>query len=208
MYGDVSVLDASQLTNLQVLHFCHGSQLIGKLDPNFYCQLTTLNLWGNMLTGSLPESIQCMNSQLQNLNLYGNSLTGPIPESFIQSLPNLRQFVVSRNSFSGTIPAAFKSLSFNLTRLDLDGNLLTGSVPSYLSMMIGLDTLTLNGNSFTGMLPDLSALSVSCLGFGLTDMQDIPVSSMLPATAPAMMKISHSGVSSRALQIPGNCLIF
>lgn len=112
--------------------------------------VTKLELAGNLLSGTLPETISNLSS-LQVLDLSTNQITGQLP-SILGNMATLRQLELFGNQFSGTIPAELANLS-QLTSLTLGGNLLSGEIPPQLGNLSNLTRLWLYGNQLTGSIP-------------------------------------------------------
>ncbi|KAL4191484.1 hypothetical protein AMTRI_Chr07g30170 [Amborella trichopoda] len=119
---------------------------------NFFLlpHLTSLNLYNNHFTGSLPPSIGNL-SKLTNLDLSGNNFTGSLPPS-IGNLSKLTHFSLFGNHFTGSFPPSIGNL-FKLTNLDLSGNNFTGSLPPSIGNLSKLSKLWLRSHQFTGSLP-------------------------------------------------------
>lgn len=115
--------------------------------------LTTLQLFRNRISGSIPPSIARL-SNLVTLNLYSNSLSGEIPQSFCK-LGRLVQLQLS-GSFSAfnTSLDSLQCTFINLTYLDLAGNRFTGPFPRWIGRSPALQDLDLSENDFRGPLPD------------------------------------------------------
>ena len=77
-------------------------------------RVTSLDLSGNQLTGTIPEALGQLN-KLQSLNLSGNQLTGTIPEALGQ-LDSLEHLSLVGNELTGCISSALQSVPNN----DLD----------------------------------------------------------------------------------------
>ncbi len=119
--------------------------------------LEVLSLTRNELTGSIPEALESL-SNLEVLALGGNALTGPIPEE-LGSLSSLEVLYLSRNELTGPIPEELGSLS-SLRELYLWGNELTGPIPEELGSLSRLEELYLSSNALTGPIPEeLGSLS-------------------------------------------------
>lgn len=113
----------ARCTSLELLHMQHQS-LTGILDDNLvqmWPNLTSVDLSGNELSGTLPPSLGSMEI-LNRLSLAGNTFTGSIPKSY--------------GSFQGTL-------------LDLEVNQLTGSFPS--GTLSGIRWLGLENNQLTNL---------------------------------------------------------
>ena len=141
----------------------------------------SISLYGNHLTGTLPESISDLDhmrwidiannniggelpasignlSNLQSLSVYNNEFSGSLPAS-ISGMSQLKELLASSNLFSGNFP----ELVFELTaleRLEIGGNMLTGSIPAAINSLVKLRTLDLASNQFTGTLPFLGDLQM------------------------------------------------
>ncbi|KAI7995273.1 Phytosulfokine receptor 1 [Camellia lanceoleosa] len=88
-------IDSSWVVKLEL----SGKRLMGKLNQATFTgldQLTTLNLFINFLSGSLPPSLFQL-SNLQVIDLRKNDFSGSIPMNF--NLPFLEIFDISDNSF-------------------------------------------------------------------------------------------------------------
>ncbi|KAJ3697974.1 hypothetical protein LUZ61_001679 [Rhynchospora tenuis] len=110
-----------------------------------------INLSYNLFSGGIPVEIGTMCSSLTVLELAGNQIDGTIPES-IGQLIGLISLDLSRNKISGQIPISISNLR-NLKRLLLSHNFLTGSIPSNLSALQSLEVLDLSSNSLSGEIP-------------------------------------------------------
>jgi hypothetical protein len=109
--------------------------------------------WNVTNTPCSWKGVTCWNDGVTGISLWGNQLTGTIPN--FSGLPNLRELVLSSNQLTGTIPN-FSALP-NLQRLYLDSNQLTGTIPNF-SVLPNLHGLYLMGNQLTGSIPNFSAL--------------------------------------------------
>ncbi len=133
----------------------HGTGLTGRIPTwlNGMTNMEELWLWGNSLTGSVPN-LSGMTS-LDKLKLANNNLTGGIPQASTLP-PNMTWLIIDRNPFRGTIPN-LSSLS-RLRLLWLHSSRLTGTVPAGSNFPASLDDLNLRDNMLTGTIPDLSNL--------------------------------------------------
>ena len=132
-----------------------GTGLTGQIPTwlNGMTNMEELWLWGNSLTGTVPN-LSGMTS-LVKLKLANNNLTGGVPQASTLP-PNMTWLIIDRNPFGGTIPN-LSSLS-RLKLLWLHSNQLTGSVPAGNNYPASLDDLNLRDNMLTGTIPDLSNL--------------------------------------------------
>ncbi|CAI5488318.1 unnamed protein product, partial [Closterium sp. Naga37s-1] len=113
--------------------------------------VTRLDLTGNYLTGSLPETIGGFTKLLYFYIDY-NSLSGPLPSSF-SKLVSLREFDAHSNQISGPLPDGIGALT-NLYQLYLYDNQLEGPIPSSFTQLTALTLIELQYNRITGPLPD------------------------------------------------------
>ena len=123
------------------------------MSLNGLTNMTELWLWGNSLSGSVPD-LSGMTS-LDKLKLANNDLTGGLPTADMLP-PNVTWLIIDRNPFGGDIPDLSGLSSLKL--LWLHSNELTGSVPSGGMLPASLDDLNLRDNMLMGAIPDLSAL--------------------------------------------------
>ena len=132
-----------------------NNNLVGTLPDELgdLTALTTLYLWGNKLSGPIPDLSGL--TGLTTLDLGQNELTGPVP-TWLGTLTNMVALYMWGNEFTGTIPD-LSGLS-SLFELSLARNNLTGPVPAWLNGLTKLQGLWLNNNELTGPIPDLSAL--------------------------------------------------
>ncbi|WP_161575459.1 leucine-rich repeat domain-containing protein [Beggiatoa leptomitoformis] len=124
---------------------------IGKLTS-----LTSLELSKNQLEGEIPSDIGNL-TNLTTLSLSDNQLTGSIP-SDIGKLTNLTYLSLFNNKLEGNIPGDIGNLT-NLTRLWLSDNKLTGSIPSDIGNLTNLTSLELGNNKLEGKIPSISNLT-------------------------------------------------
>ncbi|KAL7208529.1 hypothetical protein ACSBR1_030301 [Camellia fascicularis] len=111
----------------------HGYGLKGNL-----VNLTTLYLYDNQLSGSIPQEVGMLRSPL-DLELSRNNLTGSISTS-IGNLSNLITLYLHDNQLSGSISQEFGMLR-SLFDVELSGNNLMGSIPPSIGNLGNLTTL-------------------------------------------------------------------
>ncbi|CAL4953038.1 unnamed protein product [Urochloa decumbens] len=127
-------------------------------------KIAELDLSSNAFTGSLPESLLCIND-LTYLDVSNNSLSGQIPFSCPKekkSSSSLIFFNGSSNHFSGNLDESISNFT-KLSSFDIHNNSLTGSLPFSLSDLSYLNYLDLSNNNFHGVIP-----CGICNLFGLT----------------------------------------
>ncbi|KAJ1254524.1 hypothetical protein BS78_K038200 [Paspalum vaginatum] len=143
--GNLRNLTELDLSNCQF----HGS------IPPFtqWPMISSIDLSGNNLTGSLPSDGYLALHNLTTVHLSNNSMSGVIPASLF-SLPSLESLDLSRNNFTGNF-LLHLNISSNLGKIDLSNNKLQGPIPKLLSDLVGIYWLDLSFNNFTGIV-DLS----------------------------------------------------
>ncbi|MEM7575512.1 MAG: M12 family metallo-peptidase, partial [Bacteroidota bacterium] len=112
-------------------------------------RVVEINLTGNGLTGSLPNSINEL-TQLRRLNLWNNNLTGSIP-STLYLLFNLEYIDFGNSSLTGGIAALIDNLSA-LEVFYVENNNLSGNLPASIYNLPNLQIIWLTGNNFSGTL--------------------------------------------------------
>nr|XP_048330779.1 receptor-like protein 7 [Ziziphus jujuba var. spinosa] len=175
------------LPNLRILDVSSNGNLKGYF-PEFHhrSSLEELRLGGSRFYGSLPSSIQMLDS-LDLLDFHDCNFSGPIPSSLGKltkltylylgqnnfcchipsSLLNLTQlslFNISSNQISGPIPPWLGNLT-SLNMLDLSRNQLSGLVPQSLYNLMNLELLYLHANSLSGTLKFDKFLSMKSLAY-------------------------------------------
>ena len=120
---------------------------------NDMTDMRELWLWGNSLSGSIPD-LSGMTS-LKRLKLANNRLMGGVPEAS-RLPPNMTWLIIDRNPLGGGVPD-LSSLS-SLRLLWLHSNRLTGAIPTGDMFPTSLNDLNLRDNLLTGTIPDLSNL--------------------------------------------------
>ncbi|KAI9074114.1 hypothetical protein K1719_043924 [Acacia pycnantha] len=129
--------------------------------------LESLDVGGNQLEGSIPQSITNCTSlkglyfgdnsftginlhNLKKLSLEQNELTGPIPKS-LSNASKLIALGLSSNKFNGAVPIVLGNLT-NMMDLVLDDNDLTGFIPNTLNKLHSLQRLNLTNNILQGSI--------------------------------------------------------
>lgn len=115
-------------------------------------RVTSLNLYGNNLGGTIPASLSLL-TNLTYLGFSGNPLVGNIPDVF-GTLNNLEFISIANTQISGSIPASLGSLS-KLQSLYLHDNQLTGNIPESFSALTSLRLLHLMANQLSGGVPSV-----------------------------------------------------
>ena len=160
--GDIPNLSTTMLEELYLANnhdeMVEASGLTGPVPTwlNGMNGMRELWLWGNRLSGTIPD-LSGMTS-LQKLNLGKNDLTGGVPQTSALP-PNMTWLVIDRNPLGGTIPDLSSLTSLRL--LWLHSNELTGSVPAGDMLPPNVDDLNLRDNMLTGQIPDLSGLDMA-----------------------------------------------
>ena len=136
------------LSNLQVM-FVQNNELTGSIPADIN-KLTRLEVfWAstNRLKGTLPATFSPFTVEIE---LGGNSLTGSIPESWGTTMPGLDYILLQENTLTGSLPSTLAQLS-NLHDLFLYSNLLTG--PLLATFPSSISTIFFDSNAFTGSIP-------------------------------------------------------
>ena len=151
-WGQVNADSDGRVTGLEL----GNNNLVGTLPDELgdLTSLHTLQLWGNGLSGPIPDLSGL--TELTTLSLSSNQLTGSIPAS-LGSLTKLTTVYLWGNELSGPIPDL--SGLTELTTLSLSQNKLTGEIPASLGTLTKMVELYLWGNELSGQIPDLSGLS-------------------------------------------------
>eukprot|EP00540_Astrosyne_radiata_P008567 CAMPEP_0116869714 /NCGR_PEP_ID=MMETSP0418-20121206/27910_1 /TAXON_ID=1158023 /ORGANISM="Astrosyne radiata, Strain 13vi08-1A" /LENGTH=231 /DNA_ID=CAMNT_0004505835 /DNA_START=168 /DNA_END=863 /DNA_ORIENTATION=+ len=102
--------------------------LEGPIPIVFPPELQTLKLSTNLLTGTIPESLQTL-SKLLTVDISNNMLTGTILDDWISpsDLVRIQHLVVRANFLNGTLPSTIQLHHSRL--LDLSFNDFTGTLP-------------------------------------------------------------------------------
>ena len=112
-------------------------------------KLRVLELYGNPLNGTIPNSIMTMTS-LEEIIAYDCKFTGPFPD--ISGWINIEVIQLHDNEFTGTIIDTLSTLT-SLRTLSLEGNMLTGTLPITITALQNLEVLDLSKNPMSGELP-------------------------------------------------------
>ena len=151
---------ASNPSDIEVL-LADNCEFTGTIPSNWADHAPRLNAFSaanNELTGSIPAF---MEETLEMIRLWGNLLTGGIPNS-LASLPSLRQLYLQDNQLTGSIPEGLFSGS-NLLYAYLDDNALTGTMPDRSAYgpklrVLNVQNNALEGNPLPNVLLDAPAL--------------------------------------------------
>lgn len=161
--------------------YLNDNRLSGTLPPSLllpfeqqYLVLFTLDLSGNMLSGSIPTQLIAREivesyTSFFTLSLARNGLEGSIPPTLFANLTGMAafNFDASSNKLSGTLPTNLFPNGMTLTsnngamslKLDLANNSLTGSIPNGLLALSSLANgpspvwLSVSDNQLSGTIP-------------------------------------------------------
>jgi hypothetical protein len=97
----------------------------------FLCHTGYLNLYNNMLTGTLPSGLNLR--QLWYFDVGYNNMEGPLPTDWWEGnndMKRLRNLFVNNNRFTGTIPEAFTTMgNGRMSQVILHDNEFSGTFP-------------------------------------------------------------------------------
>ncbi|KAL4022445.1 hypothetical protein IC575_016178 [Cucumis melo] len=113
-------------------------------------KLVNIYLFGNRLTGSIPEEIGNITT-LKRLHLGSNQLSGSLP-STLGNLSKLRMLGLSSNNFTGELPVSLGMLT-NLTYFQISDNNFEGEIPSFIHTWVNVYTLGIQGSGLGGPIP-------------------------------------------------------
>ncbi|TKW37938.1 hypothetical protein SEVIR_1G082132v4 [Setaria viridis] len=140
------------MTLLKHLSFSKN-QLEGSLgDISKHRNLAILDLGGNVIRGSIPDSIGELKG-LQELQLGHNNVSGELP-STLGNCTDLRSINLGCNNFSGELTGFNFSTLTNLKSLDLMRNNFNGTFPESIYSCSNLTALRLSNNRFQGQLSE------------------------------------------------------
>ncbi|XP_068311186.1 probable LRR receptor-like serine/threonine-protein kinase At3g47570 [Pyrus communis] len=115
-------------------------------------QLEELYVQSNALKGSALVPVLNISS-LTTLALYGNNMSGNLPDNICEHLPSIRIFNLGRNQFDDLIPSKLWQCK-ELRELKLGYNNFRGSIPKSLGNLTYLTKIYLGNNNLTGTIPD------------------------------------------------------
>eukprot|EP00775_Hariotina_reticulata_P011529 gene11529-11672_t len=135
-----------------------GTITADQLTPSRRCR--SISLANNRVAGPIGGFNWTAMSSLQYLNLSGNLLSGSIPESW-SAFRNQMSIDISNNNITGKLPAGLAAVGSDglvlaLASLNASNNQLTGSLPaSWANLSSATPTaLVLARNQLTGAIPD------------------------------------------------------
>ncbi|XP_021834220.1 probable LRR receptor-like serine/threonine-protein kinase At3g47570 [Prunus avium] len=153
------------LTMLKRIYLSHNKFTEIPNEIGFLDQVEHLFVQVNALKGHVPASLFNMSS-LTILTLYGNSLSGGLPDNICQHLPSLQKANFGRNQFDGPLPSKLWHCK-HLLALRMSVNNFSGSIPKYIGNLTQVTTIYLDNNNLTGTIPNeigdlqnLEALSI------------------------------------------------
>ncbi|GKV48342.1 hypothetical protein SLEP1_g55164 [Rubroshorea leprosula] len=179
-YGRLKVDDVQWISHLFSLQQLEMSGVnLSHASSNLF-QLESIDLAGNQLSGSIPDSIGQL-SKLESIYLSGNqfgirfpewlllpktisvidlsnvNMSGPLPENIGHMIPVLQALHLTNNLMNGSIPKSLCN-SKSLTHLDLSNNMFSGSIPNCWRndqsfTFIDLSSNNLSDNNLIGRIP-------------------------------------------------------
>ncbi|KAI9099299.1 hypothetical protein DFS34DRAFT_63300 [Phlyctochytrium arcticum] len=156
---------SSRVTNIDLRGFglnCTGHGLPQDTFPRY---TETVDLTGELITGSLPSQI-FRTAYLTQLLMSGTRLEGSIPED-VSRAATLNTLVLHNNWLTGRLPASLTRLT-QLVELNLENNNLLGFISedfAYLDRAV----ILLANNSFTCPVPEIPRiLSSTCANVTIT----------------------------------------
>ncbi|KAL6285534.1 hypothetical protein ACE6H2_009924 [Prunus campanulata] len=155
-------------------------------------QLEMLGVQLNFIKGLVPVVVFNMSS-LTTLALYGNRLSGGLPDKICQHLPNLQQVDLSYNQFDGPLPSKLWQCK-ELLILYLEYNNFSGSIPKNIGNVTQLREFNLDNNNFTGTIPDEIAdlQNLEVLAIGHNNLHGLIPSSILNMSTITTLVLSRN----------------
>nr|AFK37238.1 unknown [Medicago truncatula] len=146
----------SELSSLDL----HGNLLIGSLTTIINSMTSSssevIDVSNNYISGHIPEFVE--GSSLKVLNLGSNNISGSIPDS-ISNLIELEMLDISRNHIMGKIPSSLGQLQ-KLQWLDVSINEITGQIPGSLSQITNLKHASFRANRLCGEIPQTRPFNI------------------------------------------------
>ncbi|KAE8731741.1 putative Leucine-rich repeat protein kinase family protein [Hibiscus syriacus] len=148
-----------------------GLELTGTLPPHMgnLSFLSFLSIKDNSIHGGLPVQLSNLH-RLKHIDFGNNSFTGEIP-SWFGSLTELQELYLHVNNFSGVIPSSLGYLP-KLEKLSLYENQISGSIPSSIFNMSSLQGIDLSNNMLSGPIPfiKLDLVSLEFINFNYNNL--------------------------------------
>ena len=138
-----AVPDLRRITGLEELYLANNADYVTNDDGK------KVKIEGTGLTGQIPTWLNGM-TNMEELWLWGNSLTGTVPN--LSGMTSLDKLKLANNNLTGGVPQA-STLPPNMTWLIIDRNPFGGTIPN-LSSLSRLRLLWLHSNELTGSVPD------------------------------------------------------
>ena len=132
-----------------------------------------IRLWGNLLTGGIPNSLASLPS-LRQLYLQDNQLTGSIPEGLFSG-SNLLYAYLHDNALTGTMPDR-SAYGAKLRVLNVQNNALEGNpLPNVLLDAPALYSYRAGGNLFSAKLPVVTEYDETTEAHKLTKLKELRI---------------------------------
>ncbi|XP_030553792.1 LRR receptor-like serine/threonine-protein kinase FLS2 isoform X2 [Rhodamnia argentea] len=186
------------LSSLEVIDLGGLMNLAGTIPPSIGFRLPKLRklyLYGNQISGMLPESIGKL-WQLEELLLYENKLSGSLPSS-LGNLSNLNSMILYSNQLSGTVPNSFTNLT-GLVHLDLHNNSFIGAIPEKIGQLHNMKELDLSNNFLGGRIP-LSITNVTAISVLYLDTNNLEGEIPSPSRLDQMPSLSFLRLQNNQL---------
>ncbi|KAF7088896.1 hypothetical protein CFC21_091966 [Triticum aestivum] len=152
--GTLDALYFPAFRNITTLDLC-GNNLVGTIPENIslLLTLTYLDLSNNYFVGVTPHQLGKL-PWIHYIDLGNNYLTNPDPAKFLP-LSTVQTLHLNDNNLNGTFPQfILNRTNVRLEDLDLSGNFFSGSIPETLPDMVpNLLFLDMSSNMFSGLIP-------------------------------------------------------